>query len=119
MHEMGIALQIMDIVTASIPEDQKSARIRNIHLRVGKLSSVIPDNLRFCFDAAIRNSELDGANLVIQEIPLEAVCNNCGHRWIIEGPAFSCETCQSGDIHLLSGQELDIVSIEIEEVDIP
>jgi hydrogenase nickel incorporation protein HypA/HybF len=50
MHEMGIALQIIDIATASIPPDMRSARVERVNLKVGKLAAVVADSLRFCFD---------------------------------------------------------------------
>jgi hydrogenase nickel incorporation protein HypA/HybF len=33
----------------------------------------------------------------------------------VDDPVFTCEQCQSGAIDILSGRELDIASIEIEE----
>ncbi|MCP4745525.1 MAG: hydrogenase maturation nickel metallochaperone HypA, partial [Desulfobacteraceae bacterium] len=44
MHEMGIALEIIEIVRAYIPKDQPSAKVRKINLNVGKLSAIVPDS---------------------------------------------------------------------------
>ncbi len=115
MHEMGIAIEIIDIATASIPVDMPSAKVARINLNIGKLSAVVGDSLRFCFEAASKNTPLDGAELVITEIPVEAQCDDCRHRWIISSPAFLCENCTSGSIKILSGRELDIDSIELAE----
>lgn len=119
MHEMGIAMQVVDIATASIPEHLKGCRVRSIHLNVGRLSSVVPDSLRFCFDIVSKDSAVAGAVLNIEEIPVQARCRSCNHLWTIDGPAFSCPQCQSGSIVLISGQELDIASIEVDEDRIP
>jgi hydrogenase nickel incorporation protein HypA/HybF len=113
MHEMGIALEIIDIATASIPKDMKRAHVRRVNLNVGKLSSIVPDSLRFCFDIAAKHTPLEGAQLNITEIPVVAKCRSCSHEWIINGPIFTCERCHSGAVELLSGQELDIHSIEL------
>uniref|UniRef100_A0A7C4MPV7 Hydrogenase maturation factor HypA n=1 Tax=Desulfatirhabdium butyrativorans TaxID=340467 RepID=A0A7C4MPV7_9BACT len=115
MHEMGIALQIIDIATASIPEKMKPAHVESILLRVGKLSAVIPDNLRFCFEVASKGTAVEGAALRIEEVPVVARCRACGCSWTLNGPAFRCEACGSGNIEVISGRELDIVSIELEE----
>jgi hydrogenase nickel incorporation protein HypA/HybF len=115
MHEMGIALEIIGIVKASIPDDMSHARVVSVHLRVGKLSAVVTESLRFCFDIAAKDTPVAGAGLVIEEIPVVASCKACRHEWTIEGPAFSCEQCSSGHIDLISGRELDIQSIEITE----
>ncbi len=115
MHEMGIAMQIIEIAVASIPEAMKPVSVEKIHVNVGKLSAVIPDNLKFCFEVASKDTDVAGAELCIREIPVVAECNDCQFNWTLNGPAFQCQSCQSGNIRILSGQELDIVSIEIEE----
>lgn len=113
MHEMGIALQIIDIATASIPPDAGKVRIEKINLKIGKLAAVVPDSLRFCFEVAVKDTPLDGATLAITELPVVARCKDCGNQWTISNPAFSCENCHSGALEILSGRELDIESIEI------
>ncbi|MCF8052583.1 MAG: hydrogenase maturation nickel metallochaperone HypA [Desulfobacterales bacterium] len=115
MHEMGIALQVIEIAVASIPEDLRRARVARVNLTVGKLSAVVSESLRFCFEVASRETPVEGAELVIEEVDVVARCNACGHQWTIEEPAFSCPHCNSGDITLISGRELDIRSIEIED----
>ena len=119
MHEMGIALQIVEIAKASIPADMGAARVAQVNLKVGKLAAVVPSSLRFCFEVAAKDTPLDGAALSIEEVPVAARCNDCGGEWTIEGPAFSCPECKSGSIEMLSGRELDIVSIEVAEDDKP
>lgn len=113
MHEMGIALQIIDIAAASIPPEMKPVKVESIRIRIGKMSAVIPENLNFCFEVASKDSDVAGASLCIEEVPVVARCKSCNHQWTLIGPAFRCESCQSGEIELISGQELDIVSIEI------
>ena len=113
MHEMGIALQIIDIATASIPEDMQPARVEKINLKVGKLSAIVKESLNFCFEIASKETPLEGAELFIDEIPVTVRCNTCAIEWTIESPVFSCTQCGGGDIKILSGRELDIESIEL------
>ena len=113
MHEMGVAMQIAEIATASIPADMQQARVERVNLKVGKLSAIVPDSLQFCFRIVVQNTQLEGAELAIQEIPVVARCNDCRNEWTIDNPVFTCNKCNSGAIELLSGRELDIDSIEI------
>ncbi len=117
MHEMGIALEVIKIAKASIPADMAGARIVRVNLMVGKLSAVIPDSLRFCFEVAGKDTALAGAELAIEEIPVKIRCDACGNKWQTETPVFRCKKCDSGSVSILSGRELDIRSIEIEEDD--
>ena len=115
MHEVGIALQIVRIALGALPEDARRAQVEKVHLNIGKLSAVVPDSLRFCFDFTTRNTPLDGAELVINEIPAMAKCRGCGHAWTIDGPVFNCPECDDGNIQMVSGRELEVESIEIKE----
>lgn len=113
MHEMGIAMQIIEIATNAIPDDVKNIRVERVNVKIGKLSAVVPDSLRFCFDIAIKDTPLSGAELVIEEIPVTARCSGCKNEWTISEAVFSCPRCDKGNITILSGQELNIESIEI------
>ncbi|MBR9981282.1 MAG: hydrogenase maturation nickel metallochaperone HypA [Desulfatitalea sp.] len=119
MHEMGIAMEILDIVQASIPADMADVRVQRVNLKVGRLSAVIPDSLRFCFGVAADKTAAAGAALVIEEIDVAARCNDCHHEWTVETPVFLCPACNSGNTEMLSGRELEIVSIEIAEEEPP
>jgi len=113
MHEMGIALQIIEIATASIPSEMANARVETIHLKVGKLTAIVPESLQFCFEIAARETPLEDAVLNIEEIPVVARCSDCRFEWTVAAPVFTCERCQGPTIELLSGRELDIDSIEV------
>jgi hydrogenase nickel incorporation protein HypA/HybF len=115
MHEMGIALQIIEIAAGAIPQGAPAGCVRQVNVKVGKLSAVVPESLRFCFDIASRDTVLAGARLAIEEIPVTARCNGCENNWTITEPAFSCPACGGGDIRLLSGRELDVDSIEVDD----
>ena len=116
MHEMGIALQIIEIATDAIPPDLKGARVARVNLKVGKLAAVVPDSLRFCFEVASRETALEGAELVIEQIPVTARCRGCRNEWTVSEPVFTCDRC-GGSPEMLSGRELDIESIEIADED--
>jgi hydrogenase nickel incorporation protein HypA/HybF len=117
MHEMGIAMEIIDIAEASIPADMQDVQVESVNLRIGKLSAIVPESLTFCFSVAIKETRLEGARLNIEQVPVVAMCKDCDNRWTIDEPAFNCPQCDSGTIELISGKELDIVSIEIMDED--
>jgi len=117
MHEMGIAMEIVDITKASIPEDMQGSKVRKVNLQVGKLSAIVADSLRFCFELVIKDTPLEDAELAIEELPVVARCKDCNTEWTVTEAVFTCKDCQSGNIDILSGRELDITSIEIEDKD--
>ena len=115
MHEMGIAAQIVEISISSIPDTCENVRVERINLKIGKLTAIVPDSLRFCFEIAAKDTPLSGATLNIEEVPIVAKCLSCDFEWTIHEPVFLCGKCQIGTIDVTSGRELDIVSIEIEQ----
>jgi len=115
MHEMGIALEIIDIVKDHLPADKPAVKVERVNVQIGKLSAIVADSLRFCFDIAIQDTPVAGAKLIIEEVPVVARCNACAHCWTIDQPVFVCPICGGGSLNLLSGRELDIKSIEITE----
>lgn len=115
MHELGIALQIIKIVQKAIPNDAGKARVKRVHLNVGKLSGVVPGSLRFCFGVATRKTRLADAELVINEIPVSAKCRGCGHEWTTDDFVFNCPACGSGGPEMLSGRELGVEFVELKD----
>ena len=113
MHEMGIAMEIIDIAISSIPDDIKNPRVERVNLKGGKMSDIVPESLRFCFEIVARDTLLSGAKLNIEEIPVVARCRECDFEWSVNKPVFTCRECKGGLIDIVSGRELDIISIEL------
>jgi hydrogenase nickel incorporation protein HypA/HybF len=112
MHELGIAQNILEIVQQSVPENLAKS-VRQIRIRVGQLSGIVPDSLDFCFNAIINDTDMQQAKLAIEQIPTLSQCKKCAHRFEIEDWIFSCPVCQSVNIELISGKELEIVDIQL------
>jgi len=117
MHEMGIAEQIIEVAVSSIPDDLKKMPVERINLKLGQMSSVVPDSLRFCFEILSKETPLAGAKLNIEEIPVVVRCRKCNIEWAINKPVFVCKKCKSGSIEIISGKELDLISIEVADPD--
>lgn len=116
MHELTIAQNICQIIEREISNLGVTKTVKAVRLRVGKLSGVVPDALRFCFGFVSEGTPLAGVSLEIQETPVEAQCNSCKSTFNLEEPLFICPTCASGNLAVLSGQDLLVESIEVEEL---
>ena len=114
MHELGIAQNILQIVRQSVPKNH-AADVRAVRLRVGQLSGIVPDSLDFCFSVIVNDTEMRQAKLSIEHVPLVSECRNCKHRFQMDDLAFSCPSCQSVSLELISGRELEVVEIELAE----
>jgi len=115
MHEMGIAIQIVEIAKSAIPPHLPNPSVARVNIRVGKLTAIVPESLTFCFDIATQDTPLAGAQLSIEELPIVVRCQACGHQWTVTTPEFICPECGGGKVDILSGREMDIASIELAE----
>ncbi|NOX38749.1 MAG: hydrogenase maturation nickel metallochaperone HypA [Calditrichaeota bacterium] len=114
MHEMSVAQSIVQIVE-EVLQEQKAHRVLKVVVRIGELVAVVPESLQFCYRAITEGTELGDSELVIQTVPVRAVCQACGREFSPETPFFICPFCESTRVHLLQGQELQVSELEVEE----
>jgi hydrogenase nickel incorporation protein HypA/HybF len=83
-------------------------------LRVGVMSGVVPDALRFAFDAVTPDTPLRGARLDIEEVGLVVWCPACEAERPLPGPQrLRCPACGTPTPRVLRGRELVLVAIEV------
>lgn len=88
-------------------------RVTRIVLRIGVLSGVDEQALRFAFEALAPHGIAAGATLDIETVPARVHCPACGTEFGVErGFIFQCPQCHeySGDIR--AGRELGIARLE-------
>ncbi len=114
MHELSIAMEILDIVEREA-SDHGAGRVINIRLRIGDLSGVETESLRFCFEAV--RGEKDAtrdADLIIMRVPVRIRCAPCAGEFEGEGHLLRCPSCGGLETELLEGDELNILDFEVE-----
>jgi len=114
MHELAIAQDILDIVREHVPE-RRAVALRSVKLRVGGLSGVVPESLEFCFSAIVAETPWQGAHLDIERVPTVLDCNACGERFQTADMIFECARCGGSSVRIVSGNDLHIVSFELDE----
>jgi len=107
MHELRIAQEIINITQREMFA-RKLNKISKIGLKIGALSGIDPEALSFGFEASIVDSELAGARLEIEFIPVKGRCNSCQADFEIDDFVFICPKCGSSDITVSEGEELNI-----------
>jgi len=108
MHELSIAQSIVDTVCARAGERP----VRSVMIRVGALTAVVPEAMRFCFELAVTGTVADGARLDIERRPGTVHCRRCGDDATIDDLILLCP-CGSADVAVTAGRELQIVSMEV------
>ena len=111
MHEFSIASAVVDTAV----RHAAGRRVTVVTVRCGRLRQVVPDSLEFAFGIVSRETVCDGARLEYEEVPARLRCEACDAEWEIEMPVFRCPACGTGDVEVLTGEELEVESIEVSD----
>jgi hydrogenase nickel incorporation protein HypA/HybF len=113
MHELSIALELVDIAAAEA-ERTVATRVIAVHVKIGPLSGLVKEALLFSFDAVTEGTSLEGARLLIEETQVRTWCPTCQREQVLADVSRRrCPTCESPTPHLTGGDELEIVGLEI------
>ena len=113
MHELSIALSMIEQI-----EEQASRHagaVRSAQVKVGILSGVDCEALRFAWEIAREGTCLASTRLEIERIPVLVRCPSCGATRTAEVQSLACPTCLTPAQEILAGRELELTSIEMEE----
>jgi hydrogenase nickel incorporation protein HypA/HybF len=138
MHELSISSAIVDTAL----RHAGGQRVTRVDVRIGALRQVVPESLDFYFEIVSRDTDCSGAALEIELVEALMGCPTCGHEWDPAPepklgastaarlgyashagheamapvlPVFRCPACERADADVLSGDELEVESIEIAE----
>ncbi len=118
MHELSIASAILDRAKA-VSEQNGDAKVTKVGLRIGEISGVEEDALRFGFEALCKGSAMEGTELEIEPCKRRQRCGGCGTEFEPDGGSMalsmSCPRCASVDSVCIAGKELDVMFIELED----
>jgi hydrogenase nickel incorporation protein HypA/HybF len=112
MHELSIALSMIEQV-----EQQPAAHtggVRSIQVRIGALSGVDVEALRFAWEIARAGTPLAEVQLEIEHIPLRVRCPQCGRTRTPEIQSIACPDCAGAEQEIVAGRELELVSLEVD-----
>jgi hydrogenase nickel incorporation protein HypA/HybF len=107
VHEVSIALGMVDELSR-IARENNAKKITLIKLKIGKMSGIVTDSLKFAFDAI----KLEHPLLLSAEIMINNECNNSFETDDIYFPP--CSKCESYNLEVISGQEQHIENVELE-----
>jgi hydrogenase nickel incorporation protein HypA/HybF len=107
MHELSITESVVSAVLERV-----DGQIQTVTLLIGRLSGLVPESVRFCFDICTQGTRLQGATLDIVDVPGRARCVTCGLEFEMPDAIPLC-TCGSANLDIVGGQELRIKHVEV------
>ena len=124
MHEFSAACSIVEAAVAAA-EKHNAKTVTAVNIEIGQFTFLIPDQLKFNFDIASKDTILEDAELIITMKNGRIRCSDCGleseAQSVPELPdqlamfrPMKCSNCGSSATTITSGKEFIITNIEAE-----
>ena len=92
----------------------KSPQIRELHVKIGRLSGVEAHYLQNCYEVFRAGTVCENADLVIHTQEIVVKCKNCGFSGDLTQNDFSCPSCKSSEISVIDGEDMYLMRLVIE-----
>jgi Zn finger protein HypA/HybF involved in hydrogenase expression len=112
MHELSLAGSILEIARRSVP---RGGRLRIVRVVAGPMRAIDPDAMQFAWESVTVDAGTNRIDLELDLRPWTLRCPECGCEWNSEQLECACVTCGCNRAFPLGGDELQVVSIEVDE----
>jgi len=109
VHELSYAQALLDAVL-KLAEENNAKKVTAIHLKIGELLLINPEQLKFCFSAISKGTIAEDAELVIEFIKPKIVCTQCGKEF---GEVIGICDC-GGIVSIEGGKDFILKKVEME-----
>ena len=117
MHELSLVQSLLSLIEDEMAKHGKETLV-TVKVRHGRLASVVPEAMEMAFTVLTEGSRLQGATLVMEEMPVVLRCRGCGREFTPDPPSAAFAPCPGCGEELghtvLSGRELYIEYLELE-----
>jgi hydrogenase nickel incorporation protein HypA/HybF len=109
MHELSLSESIAELVVECARREGLE-KVTRVVLSLGVAAAVDADALSFCFPLTTAGTIADGAELVIERVPLKVHCEACGTDYAPAEFVAPCPVCGSYERRIVEGREMRVVS---------
>ena len=113
MHELSVCLSLLQQVE-QISRERNATSVTRIVLSVGPLSGVEPDLLRHAYPLAVAGTVAADAALVIESADVVVRCSQCDSETTVAPNRLLCGGCGDYRTRVISGDELTLMSVELD-----
>lgn len=113
MHELAVTQSILNIALENARKAD-AKKILAINLQIGQMTSLVDDSIQFYWDILSEGTIAIGAQLIIDRIPTQMRCFDCGTNFHPKPDTFECPNCKSIRVQVIQGDEMRVASIDVE-----
>ncbi len=114
MHEFSIAVSIIEIAETEA-KSVNSEKILSLELDIGTMAGIEFYALDTAMEMAVKDTMLENSNIRVNKIQAIAECSDCSNKFDINNFTEECPSCGSLFSTIISGKELKIKSMVVEE----
>ena len=119
MHEFSICESLVRAVIEELGKLPAAAgkppRLLKVRVLCGCLQGIVPESLQLAYELLTRNTPVQGSVLEVESAPARGECRQCGWQGEVTVPFIVCGRCGAADVVLLSGKQMHLTSLEVEE----
>jgi hydrogenase nickel incorporation protein HypA/HybF len=112
MHEASIAIELVQLVQEQAILNN-ATRVLKVGIRIGELSSVIPEALEFAWNDSALGTVCENSKLEIKCVKAVAICPNHGEVRLEISKGLRCPICNTPTPSILQGEELELDTLEL------
>ncbi len=113
MHEYSIVQSLLDSCEQHV-EANDATKVTKLIVKIGVMSGVEPDLLETAFNTFKEKTVCDGCEFIMNIQKVKIKCNDCDHETELEKNEFLCPKCESANITVIDGEEMFLMSLELE-----
>lgn len=113
MHEYSVVQALLEQIE-TIAKENGAAIVTKIIVKIGVMSGVEPHLFETAFNTFKERSICDGAEFEMNIQPLTIECKACQSRSELEEIHFCCLECGSSDVDVVDGEDMFLMSLEME-----
>ena len=113
MHEYSVVQSLLESCEEHARVNEAS-KVTKVVVQIGVLSGVEPDLLQTAFDTFKEQTVCHDAKFLINHQKIVIECFDCGTKSTLEKHEFSCPFCQSVDVKVVDGEDMYLMSLEME-----
>jgi hydrogenase nickel incorporation protein HypA/HybF len=112
MHEASIAIELVQLVQEQTLLNN-ATRVLKVGIRIGELSSVIPEALLFAWNDSTLGTVCESSKLEIERVKAIGICANHGQVTLELQKGLRCPVCNMPTPNIVQGEELELDTLEL------
>jgi len=116
MHEYSIVDSLLQLAEENARKHNAKS-VTKLEIKIGVLSGVETDLLKTAFDTFKEGTMCENAEFIMHIQPVVVECKECGKVSELKKDEYLCPLCNSPHIKITDGEDMYLMSMELETED--